>query len=103
MSHSFQPPSVIQNLPFSLAHCLPLIASLHRNGGEYPRAFVVRKEGVASEAELSEMIKAQFAPHKWLTGGVYFLDEIPRTGSGKVMRRNLPVLEHEAAIIRGRL
>lgn len=43
-----------------------------------------------TDTELFDMIKAQFAPHKWLTGGVYFIDQIPRTGSGKIMRRNLP-------------
>ncbi|KAL3454576.1 hypothetical protein BJX65DRAFT_315731 [Aspergillus insuetus] len=61
------------------------------NGGEYPRAFVVRKEGATvTETELFEVIKGHFAPHKWLTGGVYFIDKIPRTGSGKIMRRHLP-------------
>lgn len=50
----------------------------------------MRKEGRVTETELFDMIKAQFAPHKWLTGGVYFIDQIPRTGSGKIMRRNLP-------------
>ncbi|KAL2809217.1 hypothetical protein BJX63DRAFT_445405 [Aspergillus granulosus] len=60
------------------------------DGGEYPRAFVVRKEGTATESDLFDMIKAHFAPHKWLTGGVYFIDKIPRTGSGKIMRRHLP-------------
>ncbi|KAL2851053.1 hypothetical protein BJY01DRAFT_261087 [Aspergillus pseudoustus] len=63
------------------------------NGGEYPRAFVVRKEGIVTESELFDMIKAQFAPHKWLTGGVYFIEKIPRTGSGKIMRRYLPVIK----------
>lgn len=50
----------------------------------------MRKEGTVTGTELFNMIKAQFAPHKWLTGGVYFIDQIPRTGSGKIMRRNLP-------------
>lgn len=49
------------------------------------------------------MIKLHFAPHKWLTGGVYFLDAIPRTGSGKVIRRDLPVIQTETQPIRGRL
>jgi 4-coumarate--CoA ligase len=64
-----------------------------RNGAEYPRAFVVRKDDTVAEHELFDMVKAHFAPHKWLTGGVYFIDQIPRTGSGKIMRRNLPVID----------
>lgn len=65
---------------------------LVRDGNEYPRAFIVRKKEApaVTEQELADMIKRNFAPHKWLTGGVYFIDAIPRTGSGKVMRRALP-------------
>ncbi|EXJ91717.1 hypothetical protein A1O3_00267 [Capronia epimyces CBS 606.96] len=61
------------------------------NGAEYPRAFVVRRAGsvTVTEQELIDLIKQRFAPHKWLTGGVFFIDAIPRTGSGKVMRRHL--------------
>ncbi|GAQ12312.1 4-coumarate--CoA ligase-like 9 [Aspergillus lentulus] len=63
------------------------------NGGEYPRAFVVRKQGVVTAAEVEELIRSRFARHKWLTAGVYFIDRIPRTPSGKVMRRLLPKIE----------
>ncbi|KAL5040849.1 hypothetical protein BDW71DRAFT_213713 [Aspergillus fruticulosus] len=63
------------------------------DGGEYPRAFVVRKGGVVTKEELAQMIKSHFAPHKWLTGGVYFIGAIPRTGSGKVIRRELPDID----------
>ncbi|KIW94002.1 uncharacterized protein Z519_05318 [Cladophialophora bantiana CBS 173.52] len=60
------------------------------DGEEYVRAFVVRKNDTLTAKELFEMIQQNFAPHKWLTGGIYFIDEIPRTGSGKIMRRKLP-------------
>ncbi|OAL36287.1 hypothetical protein AYO20_04445 [Fonsecaea nubica] len=60
------------------------------NGEEYVRAFVVRKNDSLTEKEIFEIIRKNFAPHKWLTGGIYFVDEIPRTGSGKIMRRKLP-------------
>ncbi|KAL3442005.1 hypothetical protein BJX65DRAFT_313315 [Aspergillus insuetus] len=63
------------------------------NGGEYPRAFVVRKEGRITANQVEELIRSRFARHKWLTAGVYFIDAIPRTASGKVMRRLLPKVE----------
>ncbi|KAL4774504.1 hypothetical protein BDW60DRAFT_226922 [Aspergillus nidulans var. acristatus] len=66
------------------------------NGAEYPRAFVVRKNDTVADSELFDMVKAHFAPHKWLTGGVYFIDQIPRTGSGKIMRRNLPAIDDKS-------
>ncbi|EXJ66288.1 uncharacterized protein A1O5_10440 [Cladophialophora psammophila CBS 110553] len=69
-------------------------------GSEYPRAFVVRKTPAITAASLFEYIKERFAPHKWLTGGVYFIDAIPRTGSGKVIRRALTSVEPE---VRGKL
>ncbi|KAE8363245.1 hypothetical protein BDV27DRAFT_158999 [Aspergillus caelatus] len=73
------------------------------NGGEYPRAFVVRKTAAVTKEYLAQMIKSHFAPHKWLTGGVYFLDSIVRTRSGKVIRRESPVIETNLQSIRGRL
>jgi acyl-coenzyme A synthetase/AMP-(fatty) acid ligase len=66
---------------------------LPSNGGEYPRAFVVRKQGRITAQEVEDLIRSRFARHKWLTAGVYFIDAIPRTASGKVMRRMLPKVE----------
>lgn len=59
------------------------------NENEYPRAFVVRKTDSVTAQELQDLIASKFAKHKWLTGGVYFIDAIPRTGSGKIVRRAL--------------
>ncbi|KAL6238988.1 hypothetical protein BDW75DRAFT_251771 [Aspergillus navahoensis] len=58
------------------------VAGARINNAEYPRTSI-----------LSDMVKAQFAPHKWLTRGVYFIDQTPRTGSGKIVRRKLPAIE----------
>ncbi|KAL3452152.1 hypothetical protein BJX65DRAFT_303864 [Aspergillus insuetus] len=73
-------------------------------GGEYPRAFVVRREGGrVTDTELVDMVKERFAPHKWLTGGVCFIESIPRTGSGKVVRRMLAGLAGDEAGSRAKL
>lgn len=82
------PPFVLdQSLMSNYVTNISMISN--RNGSEYPRAFVVRKKGLVAEQELAELIKRRFARHKWLTAGVHFIDAIPRTGSGKVMRRAL--------------
>jgi acyl-coenzyme A synthetase/AMP-(fatty) acid ligase len=78
---------------FFLAASLRIHANDSSNGGEYPRAFVVRKRGAVTAAEVEELIRSRFARHKWLTAGVYFIDRIPRTASGKVMRRLLPKID----------
>ncbi|GAB1310391.1 4-coumarate-CoA ligase [Madurella fahalii] len=58
---------------------------------EVPRAYVVLREGIeASDAkaqELAEWVATQVAPHKKLRGGIRFVDQIPKSPSGKVLRR----------------
>ncbi|SCO52654.1 related to 4-coumarate--CoA ligase [Fusarium fujikuroi] len=61
-----------------------------RHDGEYPKAFVVKAPGQAlTEKEVQEYIQTRMSRHKWLTAGVVFLAEIPKTHSGKVKRRLL--------------
>ena len=58
---------------------------------EVPRAYVVLKAGVeASDAkaqELADWLSGQVAPHKKLRGGVRFVDKVPKSPSGKILRR----------------
>ncbi|KUI66323.1 putative 4-coumarate--CoA ligase 1 [Cytospora mali] len=60
---------------------------------ELPRAYVVLKPGVArSEAKAEEIttwMATKVAPHKRLRGGLYFIDVVPKSPSGKILRRLL--------------
>jgi len=60
---------------------------------EIPRAYVVPKKGVQATPETSRKIvdwlNAKVASHKRLRGGVRFVDEIPKSASGKILRRVL--------------
>ena len=64
--------------------------------GELPKAYVVKSLGVGLE-ESDAMIKREIqrhveknkARHKWLAGGVEFIDVIPKSPSGKILRRLL--------------
>ncbi|KAL4889978.1 hypothetical protein BDV59DRAFT_209928 [Aspergillus ambiguus] len=59
-------------------------------GNELPRAYVVREKGrEVSEQELKEHVKANMSRHKQLRGGVVFTKEIPKSSSGKILRRQL--------------
>jgi acyl-CoA synthetase (AMP-forming)/AMP-acid ligase II len=57
---------------------------------ERPRAYVVRKPGTnISEEEVKRLISDHLASYKQLTGGVVFLKEIPKSPSGKILKRVL--------------
>lgn len=66
---------------------------------EIPRAYVVPTEGLGkTEAEAKEIrawLDAKVAHHKKLRGGVRFVDEIPKSVSGKILRRVLKVKAQE--------
>jgi len=60
---------------------------------EIPRAYVVPKKGVPGTPETEKIIvdwlATKVAHHKRLRGGVRFIDEVPKTASGKILRRVL--------------
>lgn len=69
--------------------------------GEIPKAFVVKNlPSNASDEDLAKDIKTYVEKHKarykWLKGGVEFLDVIPKSPSGKILRRLLRDREREA-------
>lgn len=62
--------------------------------GELPRAYIVLREDVEKsheemEKEIYEWVKEQVAPFKRLDGGIVFVDTIPKSASGKILRRIL--------------
>jgi len=62
------------------------------SSGELPRAYVVLKPGhqdSLTEQDITNWIKEQVSYHKWLEGGVVFIDAIPKSASGKILRRVL--------------
>ena len=57
---------------------------------EVIRAYVVRRSGATlTEAEVRQFLAKHLASYKALTGGVMFLDEIPKSPSGKILKRVL--------------
>ena len=58
-------------------------------GDEAPRAFVVRRMGAhTSEVDVIEYVAERVAPYKKVRE-VVFTDAIPKSPSGKILRRNL--------------
>ena len=62
---------------------------------EVPRAYVVPAPNVTAGSdtatELTEWLASKVAAHKRLRGGVRFLDVVPKSASGKILRRLLKV------------
>jgi fatty-acyl-CoA synthase len=57
--------------------------------GEVPKALVVLKPGAqATEAELLEFCRARIAHYK-APRSVEFFDSLPKTGTGKILKREL--------------
>ncbi|KAF2689353.1 4-coumarate-CoA ligase-like protein [Lentithecium fluviatile CBS 122367] len=59
---------------------------------EVPRAYVVADQKKISAQHIMDYVKANVAGHKQLRGGVVFLDAIPKSLAGKILRKDLRVL-----------
>jgi len=75
--------------------CVAGVDNGRGDGSLFVRAWVVLTEAgkQLSDAQvaekLDEWVKQRLSKHKWLTGGVEVVDEIPRTPSGKMLRREM--------------
>ncbi|KAK0105872.1 hypothetical protein ONS95_004384 [Cadophora gregata] len=76
--------------------------------GEVPKAFVVKSSSVGLEdndrmiaRDIQKHVEEHKARHKWLKGGVEFLDVVPKSPSGKILRRLLRDKEKEARRAKG--
>lgn len=65
------------------------------SAGEVPKAFVVKAPAVANEPEdkvvkaILKHVEEHKASYKWIKGGIEFLDVVPKSPSGKILRRLL--------------
>lgn len=71
--------------------------------GELPKAFIVKSASVGLEENdrmlmrgIQKHVEESKARHKWLRGGVEFVEVIPKSPSGKILRRLLRDKDREA-------
>ena len=46
-------------------------------------------KGRVREPDIHAWIQSRVAPHKYLKGGIAFVDEVPKSASGKILRKVL--------------
>jgi acyl-coenzyme A synthetase/AMP-(fatty) acid ligase len=77
------------------------------NGEERPTAYISLKEhhrGSVSADELIGWMIPRVARHKQLTGGIQFVDEVPRLASGKIERKVVRLwAKRDGKILEGKL
>lgn len=66
-----------------------VIGVKHKNA-EAPKAFIVRDCPSLSEETVKAYIAGLLVGYKQLDGGVSFVDSIPKSVSGKILRKLLP-------------
>jgi len=59
--------------------------------GEVPRAYIVREDSL-NEDMVHDFMKAQVSAHKQLLGGIKWIEAIPKSAAGKILRRELKEL-----------
>lgn len=79
----------------NVADCAVVGRQDHNRATELPTAFVVlspearAKDRDTATAEIITWLNANVANHKRLRGGVRLVDSVPKTASGKILRRLL--------------
>ncbi|PNS18045.1 4-coumarate--CoA ligase-like 7 [Sphaceloma murrayae] len=85
----------------SVSDCV-VIGVPDERDGEVPKAFVVLDNNVGIEEskaglrrDIAKHVEKTKAKHKWLKGGIEFIDVVPKSPSGKILRRLIRDQEKE--------
>ncbi len=68
------------------------VIGIERDGNELPRAYAVllpSAKGKVSSKDLEDYVKQNVADYKRLRGGLVLVDAVPRSPSGKILRKEL--------------
>lgn len=76
-----------------MADCC-VVPVLDEAAGEVPKAFVVKslttlKDDKELIRDIEKYVEDHKSRHKWLRGGVQFISAIPKSPSGKILRKVL--------------
>lgn len=85
------PPAELEDLLLSHDHIddAAVIGIPDKRCGEVPLAFVVKASPELTEEEVKKFVEERVSSYKQLAGGVIFIDKVPKSPSGKILRRLL--------------
>lgn len=64
--------------------------------GEVPRGFaVLRKDSNVTAEKLREFVAGHVARYKQITGGIFFIESIPKNATGKLLRKDIRKMNAE--------
>jgi len=78
---------VIRSIPEATDVAVIGVASARE--GEVPRAYVVRSCPSLTEELVAAHVANRLSPFKHLAGGVQFVDSIPKSAAGKILKKDL--------------
>lgn len=79
------------------------VIGVEGEGTELPRAYVVADKNKINEEMIKAWVKERVAGYKQLRGGVLFIDTIPKSPSGKILRKDLRVMAKKERESRAKL
>ncbi|KAI4132747.1 MAG: hypothetical protein LQ347_002481 [Umbilicaria vellea] len=79
------------------------VTRVMRNGAEHPQAHVVPTSRNVTADAIHQFMEPRVSAHKQLTGGIVFTDTIPKSPSGKILRRLIKDPHADGAAARARL
>ncbi|KAJ7273168.1 hypothetical protein C8J57DRAFT_1128890 [Mycena rebaudengoi] len=99
-------PAELEALLISHPHILDAgVIGVHdqEQATEVPRAYVVADKTVISARDIQEFVKSHLASHKQLRGGVEFVPAIPKSPSGKILRKDLRAMAAASSTLKSKL
>jgi len=97
------PPAELEALllTYDLVEDAAVIGIPDEYSGELPKAFIVLNAGTKGTnklvGEIQRWVEERKVRYKWIRGGIEFVDSIPKTPSGKILRKDLRLREKKKA------
>lgn len=64
--------------------------------GEVPKAFVVKSDPTLTEEEVQKFVAERLTDYKHIRGGVEFIEKVPKSPAGKILRKELRTAQQTA-------